>query len=51
MHWMLDPESGKPWVTAEAIVISFDLDRRKVIEISPEALASFEDQVLAGLCL
>ena len=51
MHWMLDPESGKPWVTAEAIVISFDLDRRKVIEISPEALASFEEQVLPGLCL
>lgn len=51
MHWMLDPESGKPWVTSEAIVISFDLDRRKVIEISPEALASFQDQVIAGLTL
>lgn len=48
-HWMVDPDSGRPWVSAEATVISFDLDKRKVVDLAPEALERFQSRVAAGL--
>jgi acyl-CoA thioester hydrolase len=48
-HWMVDPVSGKPWVSSEAVVISFDLDARKVVELTPEAMAAFQARVAPGL--
>lgn len=48
-HWMVDPDSGRPWVSSEAIAVSFDLDRRKVVDLTPEAQARFEAQVAHGL--
>ena len=51
MHWMLDPESGRPWASAEAVVVSFDLDKRKVVDISEEAQAAFRAASPAGLAL
>ena len=51
MHWMIDPVSGRAWVSAEAVVISFDLDARKVVDISPEAQAAYRDQLTPGLGL
>jgi acyl-CoA thioester hydrolase len=50
-HWMVDPISGKPWVSAEAVVISFDLDARKVVDITPEAQAAFMELAVPGLGL
>lgn len=50
-HWMVDPVSGRPWASAEAVVISFDLDARKVIDISPEALAEYRAQAVPGIGL
>jgi len=43
-HWMLDPATGQAWGTSEAKAITFDLDARKVVPITPaaqEALKSF----------
>ena len=51
MHWMVDPETGAPWASAEAVVISFDLDKRKVVDISPEAQAAFMAKCAPGLAL
>jgi acyl-CoA thioester hydrolase len=48
-HWMVDPASGRPWVSSEAIVISFDLDKRKVVDLAPEAQARFQARVAPGL--
>lgn len=48
-HWMVDPDTGKPWVSSEAVVISFDLDKRKVVELTPEAMAKFEAKLAPGL--
>ena len=31
IHWMLDPVTGLPWMTAEAVAVTFDLNKRKVI--------------------
>jgi acyl-CoA thioester hydrolase len=50
-HWMVDPVSGKGWGSAEAVVISFDLDTRKVVDISPAAQAAFMEQAVPGLGL
>ena len=51
VHWMLDPETGAPWASAEAVVISFDLDTRKVVDINPQAQAAFLAQCAPGLAL
>ena len=48
-HWMVDPVSGRPWCSAEAVVISFDLDARKVVEISAAAQADYRAQMIPGL--
>ena len=37
IHWMLDPASGEPWAVAEARVVTFDLDARKIVPVSEEA--------------
>ena len=50
-HWMVDPVSGRPWASAEAVVISFDLDARKVVDISEAAQAEFRRLAIPGLGL
>lgn len=50
-HWLLDPDSGKAWGVAEAIAVSFDLESRKMITLSDEALAEADSRVIAGLTL
>jgi len=51
IHWMLDPETGKPWVTGRAYVITMDLDRRKIVPISPAAQAALQAKSPEGLYL
>lgn len=31
VHWMLDPQSGRPWMTSQAVAVTFDLDTRKAM--------------------
>lgn len=50
-HWLLDPDSGRAWGSAEAIAVSFDLETRKIVTLSGEALAEAEAQVVKGLTL
>ena len=51
VHWMLDPESGRAWATAEAVAISLDLDARKVIPISAEDQARLRGRIVQGLSI
>ena len=51
VHWMLDPVSGRPWVSSEAVVVSFDLDARKALAMPPEAQAALRAKVAPGLGL
>ena len=51
VHWLLDPETGHPWGVAEAIAVSFDLETRKLITLTDEALARANAQAIAGLTL
>jgi acyl-CoA thioester hydrolase len=51
IHWLLDPDSGRAWGVAEAIAVSFDLETRKMITLSDEALAAADAQLVKGLTL
>lgn len=51
VHWLLDPQTGRPWGTAEAIAVSFDLATRKIITLDDAELARVEAEAVAGLGL
>lgn len=51
VHWLLDPDTGRPWGSAEAITVSFDLETRKVITLSDEEFARVEADAVPGLSL
>lgn len=50
-HWLLDPDSGRAWGVGEAISVSFDLETRKIITLSGEALAEADARVTPDLTL
>ncbi len=50
-HWMVDPETGRPWATAEAISVAFDLETRKVIAMTDAELAEVRQGWTDGLGL
>ena len=51
VHWLLDPDTGRPWGSAEAIAVSFDLETRKLIVLSDEELARVNAGSVQGLAL
>jgi acyl-CoA thioester hydrolase len=51
VHWMLDPHSGRPWGTSEAVAVTLDLDARKIVTASPTARTTLGERVIAGLTL
>lgn len=51
VHWLLDPETGRPWGGAEAIAASFDLAARRIIALSEEELAGVNASAVPGLSL
>lgn len=36
IHWLLDPVSGQPWAAAEHVVVSLDLEARKMTQLPPQ---------------
>lgn len=51
VHWLLDPDTGRLWGSAEAIAVSFDLETRKLITLSDEEFARVEADAVKGLGL
>ncbi len=51
VHWALDPVSGRPWVSSEAVVVCFDLDARRILPVPPAAQAALAERVTPGLSL
>jgi acyl-CoA thioester hydrolase len=41
-HWMLDPATGEALGASEAVAITFDLDARKAVPITPAAQAALK---------
>jgi acyl-CoA thioester hydrolase len=50
-HWMLDPATGEALGTSEAVAITFDLDARKAVPITPAAQAALKAFSVEGLAL
>ena len=48
-HWVLDPETGRPWCSAQAVVTTFDLATRKMITFSPQVQAALGALATPGL--
>jgi acyl-CoA thioester hydrolase len=51
VHWLLDPDTGRAWGAAEQVAVSFDLETRKLITLSDEALERMEAEAVPGLRL
>jgi acyl-CoA thioester hydrolase len=51
VHWLLDPVTGAPWATTEAVATNFDLDARKIVPITEAARAAISPLVVEGLTL
>lgn len=51
VHWLVDPDTGRAWGSAEAIAVSFDLETRKIVSLSDEELARVEANAVSGLSL
>ncbi len=49
VHWVLDPLTGRPWLTSEAIAVTFDLTTRKVIATPQDQIAALEAIAPRGL--
>ena len=51
IHWLVDPATGKPWLTSEAVAVTFDLDKRKIINTRPEHIEKLKKLAPSGLKL
>lgn len=50
-HWMLDPATGEALGTSEAVAVTFDLDARKAVPITPAAQEALKAFSVEGLAL
>lgn len=51
VHWMLDPISGKPWMTSEAVAVTFDQNSRKAMETPPALMDDLAEVAPGKLAL
>lgn len=51
VHWLVDPVTGRPWLTSEAVAVTFDLDTRKIIKAQPEHIEKLKQIAPSGLAL
>jgi acyl-CoA thioester hydrolase len=50
-HWLLNPDTGQAWATSTVSAITFDLDARKAVSISPAAATRLAERSVEGLGL
>lgn len=48
-HWVLNPDTGEAYITCQAVAVTFDLDKRKVIPTPPEQIEELERIAPRGL--
>jgi acyl-CoA thioester hydrolase len=51
VHWLLDPTSGRPWASAEMVSLFLDLQARKSLTLSEEALKAMAIDAIPELRL
>ncbi|MEL7546502.1 MAG: thioesterase family protein [Pseudomonadota bacterium] len=50
-HWAMDPDSGRAWLTSEAVAITFDLQARKAIAVPETKIAELAQLAPKGLSI
>ena len=50
-HWILNPDTGEAFMTSQAVAVTFDLDKRKVIPTPPEQIEELGRLAPPGLVL
>jgi acyl-CoA thioester hydrolase len=51
VHWLLDPTSGRPWASAEMVSLFLDLEARRSLTLSDDALKAMAVEPLGELGL
>lgn len=51
IHWFLDPASGRPWASGEAVAAVFDLETRKTMALTETELAAWAEASTPGLTI
>ncbi|HKR89487.1 MAG TPA: thioesterase family protein [Phenylobacterium sp.] len=51
VHWFLDPATGRPWASAEAVAAVFDVEARKTVALTETELAAWAAVITPGLTL
>lgn len=49
VHWVMNPKTGKAWVTSQATAITMDLDARKAVKTPPAMRKEIENIAPRGL--
>ena len=49
IHWVLDPDTGRAWASAQAVAISFDLSARRIVPLSASDQARLRTRITRGL--
>jgi len=49
VHWMLDPETGKPWSSACAVAVALDLQGRKIVPLAARDISRLQGLVTPNL--
>ena len=48
-HWLLDPDSGRPWATAEMVSLNLDLQERKALAMPDAVFDALSREITPGL--
>lgn len=51
MHWFLDPATGRPWGSTEAVAAIFDPETRKTVALTETELAAWAEVSVPGLTI
>lgn len=51
IYWMMDPNTQAPWMTCEAVAVTFDLETRKILPTNRDHIARLEALAPSGLQL
>lgn len=51
IHWFLDPATGRPWASAEAVAAIFDMEARKTVALTESELSAWAKFSVPGLTI
>ncbi|RYY99751.1 MAG: acyl-ACP thioesterase [Alphaproteobacteria bacterium] len=49
VHWIMDPDTGDAWCTAEAVAVALNLETRKIMPATPEMMGALTELAPGGL--